>query len=82
MSFEFTIMSQESFARPPDDGVYVQGFYLKGARWNQIEEHLSDQMPRQLVDLMSIVFDDTNKSGRINVGKGDNDQIRMPCLQN
>lgn len=35
---------------PPDEGVYVKGMFMEGARWN-MEEHIVDEsIPKVLYD--------------------------------
>ncbi|GMH99793.1 hypothetical protein TrVE_jg2105 [Triparma verrucosa] len=33
---------------PPEDGAYVHGFYLDGARWNEVDHHIDESAPREL----------------------------------
>ncbi|KAI8927547.1 dynein heavy chain and region D6 of dynein motor-domain-containing protein [Entophlyctis helioformis] len=51
----FQVMQEDSYAQPPEDGVYVRGFFLEGARWDRTTNLLGDQLPRQLTDSMPIV---------------------------
>lgn len=41
---------------PPQDGVYVRGFFLEGARWDKKHQTLGEQLPRQLSDAMPIIL--------------------------
>ena len=48
LSFSFQIMEAESIEEVeehPEDGVYVHGFYLDGARYNRDEAIIDDQHP-------------------------------------
>jgi dynein heavy chain len=51
----FEVMEQENFTSPPEDGVYVRGFFLEGARWDKRKGVLGEQLPRQLTDLIPII---------------------------
>lgn len=48
LSFQFSILEYESLDEVderPEDGVYVHGFYLDGARYNRDEGTIDDQFP-------------------------------------
>jgi len=34
--------------KPPEDGVYINGLFVEGARWNSDREALDESMPKQL----------------------------------
>lgn len=52
----FTVISKEEVTEAPEDGAYVRGFFLEGARWDRAQGMLADQLPRQLSDAMPIVL--------------------------
>lgn len=39
----------------PDDGVYVYGIFLDGARWSDKKGVLKESRPKQLFDVMPVV---------------------------
>jgi dynein heavy chain len=49
VSFNFIIKEDrwEDLAKP-DDGVYIRGLYLEGARWNMGKKSLDESFPKQL----------------------------------
>ncbi|KAJ3276290.1 Dynein heavy chain 3, axonemal [Terramyces sp. JEL0728] len=55
LSLSFEVMEQDDFTIPPEDGVYVRGFFLEGARWDRSSGVLGEQLSRQLSDAMPIV---------------------------
>uniref|UniRef100_A0A5F8HDR2 Dynein axonemal heavy chain 12 n=1 Tax=Monodelphis domestica TaxID=13616 RepID=A0A5F8HDR2_MONDO len=46
----------------PEDGVFIHGLYLDGARWNRGRGLLTEQYPKILFDLMPIIWDKTKKT--------------------
>uniref|UniRef100_A0A1B0AJP3 Dynein heavy chain C-terminal domain-containing protein n=1 Tax=Glossina pallidipes TaxID=7398 RepID=A0A1B0AJP3_GLOPL len=41
---------------PPDDGVFVYGIFLEGARWDRVENCLAESFPRELFDRMPVIW--------------------------
>merc|ERR1712160_65674 len=46
----------EDFEEPPEEGTYIYGLFLDGARWNREEGCIDDQEPAVLYDPMSVVW--------------------------
>lgn len=44
LSFEFEVLeqSEESILEGPDDGVFVSGMWLEGARWDNASQELTE----------------------------------------
>lgn len=55
---------------PPEEGVYVRGLYLVGARWDGDEESLTEQRPKVLWEEMPVLW--LNPSEHL---KGNNKQV-------
>ncbi|KAJ8952270.1 hypothetical protein NQ318_007437 [Aromia moschata] len=55
LSFDYQVMKQDHFEHPPEDGVYVYGMYLDGARWNAKIMELDESLPKVLYDTMPTV---------------------------
>jgi len=56
---DFNFVVQKSFgkdiAKRPDDGVYIYGLFLEGARWDALEHCLAESQPKELfVDFPAI----------------------------
>lgn len=59
LSFSFQIMTEENIEEieeSPEDGVYVHGFYMDGARFNREEAVVDEQAPGELYDLMPVIW--------------------------
>ena len=59
LSFDFKIIDEYSLheiTEKPDDGCYVYGMFMEGARWNSNTHMLDDSNPKQLYTEMPIVW--------------------------
>ena len=50
VNFNFNLLEADwtTLKRKPDDGVYVRGLFLEGARWDASIKSLNDSLPKQL----------------------------------
>lgn len=58
LSFSFEVKAEENIEEieeSPDDGVYVHGFYMDGARYNREDGVIDEQAPGELYDLMPVL---------------------------
>jgi dynein heavy chain len=56
LAMSFTVIKMENVTEFPENGAYIRGFILEGARWDRVEGMLADQLPRQLTDPIPIVL--------------------------
>ncbi|XP_039273758.2 dynein axonemal heavy chain 3-like isoform X3 [Styela clava] len=59
ISFEFEMMKAEGPAeieKKPEDGVYVRGLFLEGARWDREAMSMGESSPKVLFDTMPIIW--------------------------
>lgn len=59
IEFDFIVLSDESkydFEKGPDDGVYVWGLYVEGARWDSEQEALEESQPKVLFSTMKGIW--------------------------
>ncbi|CAE1317659.1 DNAH [Acanthosepion pharaonis] len=56
LAFDFQVLPMSSCDNSPDDGAYIYGLFLDGARWNREEGLLADQLLRILVEAMPIIW--------------------------
>eukprot|EP00965_Chrysotila_dentata_P094834 3136619-Pleurochrysis_carterae.AAC.1 len=58
LSFSFRLMREETGAelsQPPSDGVYIDGFFLDGARWDRDRRLLADSLPTIMNDTLPVI---------------------------
>ncbi|KAM6951542.1 dynein axonemal heavy chain 3 [Aplochiton taeniatus] len=57
IGFEFDVTKQEShMERKPDDGAYVRGLFLEGARWDREKMVIGESLPKILFDPLPIIW--------------------------
>lgn len=57
LEFDFFVQTEMSSDTPPEDGVYINGLFLEGARWNVPGRHLEESQPKILtVEVPMIQF--------------------------
>ena len=52
---EFQVLNDEKYSTPPEDGVFVDGLFLDGARWNRSARTLDESLPKVLTDKLPVV---------------------------
>ena len=58
LSFEFKVLDTlvpERIAQKPDDGCFVYGMYLEGARWSYSEHKIDYSMNRELYSTVPLI---------------------------
>lgn len=58
VDFSYNVISDETktdITKPPEDGVYVWGLFLEGARWDNEKEALVDSHPKVLYSKMQTI---------------------------
>ncbi|NXA88938.1 DYH12 protein, partial [Melanocharis versteri] len=56
LGYEFEVISQDTADTAPEDGVYIHGLFLDGARWDRTKGMLTEQYPKVLFDAMPIIW--------------------------
>ena len=58
LSFDFkpVDMRVEDISAKPDDGCYIRGLYLEGARWDSLKRTLIESRPKELYTEMSVIW--------------------------
>ncbi|XP_046853911.1 dynein axonemal heavy chain 7-like isoform X3 [Xenia sp. Carnegie-2017] len=65
LGFDFKVISEENVVKPPDDGVYVNGLFLEGARWDRKRGVIGESLPKILHDSMPIIWVKPGKTAEI-----------------
>lgn len=48
-------MKESGYQKAPEDGVYIYGLFVDGARWNSKKMEVDESFPKVLYDVMPIV---------------------------
>jgi len=71
IDFGFSVISDESkydFTKPPEDGVFIYGFFLEGCRWDERKEALDESAPKVLFAPMKYIWVLPSKMDEIDNG--------------
>jgi dynein heavy chain len=52
---QFEVLEESEFEKGPEDGVYIRGMFLEGARWDKDERMLGESFLKQLTDAVPII---------------------------
>jgi len=56
LDFDFELLKVDKSEDPPEDGAFVYGLFLDGARWDRDEGCLTEQLPKILADKVPIIW--------------------------
>ncbi|KAI8803834.1 dynein heavy chain and region D6 of dynein motor-domain-containing protein [Cladochytrium replicatum] len=56
LAFEFQVMPFKTAGVRPDEGQYVNGLFLEGARWDIEENSIQESYPRVLYDTVPVIW--------------------------
>ncbi|XP_055621192.1 dynein axonemal heavy chain 12 [Toxorhynchites rutilus septentrionalis] len=55
LTFDFNVLRSSDANSPPENGVYIHGLFLEGAKWNLRGCYLEEQLSKMLIDVMPII---------------------------
>ncbi|ORX87075.1 hypothetical protein BCR32DRAFT_215666 [Anaeromyces robustus] len=56
LDLEYPVQTESTYVKPPEDGCYITGIFLEGARWDKEENALAESYPKVLYDPLPIIW--------------------------
>jgi dynein heavy chain len=56
LTFDFEVFKNDYNEKAPEDGAYIYGLFVDGARWDRVTDMLAEQLPKVLYDQMPLIW--------------------------
>ena len=55
-TFDFKVLGDNNYETPPEDGVYVNGLFMEGCRWDREKRVIGESYQKALYDSMPVMW--------------------------